>query len=208
MNGLTVNLHLLLATFYRPSGSRRKILIEKPCFPSDRYAVETHLRWHGLDPGVEILEIEPDEGQLGAVVSGAQTVGAADQDSPLTGDTGRLVDMAVQGNEWLTIFNESLNRNAAHVDVQGHVIDCSAVERGAVERRPIRRRVKKNHRPFEIAFCGEAGAPCKDLCELSLHVPRRPCIVGVVGHQGRGRRRCRWRTSSPADGRRARTLRH
>ena len=62
MNGLTVNLHLLLASFFRPSGPRRRILIERPCFPSDRFVVQTHLRWHGLDPVTDIVEIGPRDG--------------------------------------------------------------------------------------------------------------------------------------------------
>ncbi len=62
MNGLTVNLHLLLASFFQPRGSRRKILIESPCFPSDRYAVETQLRWHGLDPRECLVEVGPAPG--------------------------------------------------------------------------------------------------------------------------------------------------
>jgi len=62
MNGLTVNLHLLLASFFRPYEGRRKILIESPCFPSDRYAVETQLRWHGLEPDECLIEIGPAAG--------------------------------------------------------------------------------------------------------------------------------------------------
>jgi len=62
MNGLTVNLHLLLASFFRPCGRRRRILIERPCFPSDRFAVETHLRWHGLDPASTLVEVAPRDG--------------------------------------------------------------------------------------------------------------------------------------------------
>ena len=62
MNGLTVNLHLLLATFYRPSGARSKILIDAPCFPSDRFVVETQLRWHGLDPSEHLIEVGPEPG--------------------------------------------------------------------------------------------------------------------------------------------------
>ena len=56
MNGLSVNLHLLLASFYRPSGDRMKILVGSDCFPSDRFVVETHLRWHGIDPGAGVVE--------------------------------------------------------------------------------------------------------------------------------------------------------
>lgn len=63
MNGLTVNLHLLLASFFRPRGQRKAILIERPCFPSDRFAVETQLRWHGLDPAVHLLEVGPEDGE-------------------------------------------------------------------------------------------------------------------------------------------------
>jgi kynureninase len=62
MNGLTVNLHLLFATFFRPVGARTKILIDAPCFPSDRFVVETQLRWHGLDPAEHLLEVGPDPG--------------------------------------------------------------------------------------------------------------------------------------------------
>ncbi len=57
MNTLTVNLHLMLATFFRPRGQRNKILIERDAFSSDRYAVESQLRWHGLDPKVSLVEI-------------------------------------------------------------------------------------------------------------------------------------------------------
>lgn len=63
MNTLTVNLHLLMVTFFRPRGDRRKIVMEKHSFPSDRYAVESQLRFHGLDPVECLVEIEPDPGQ-------------------------------------------------------------------------------------------------------------------------------------------------
>ena len=48
MNGLTVNLHLLMLAFYKPEGMRRKILIEDHAFPSDRYAVRSLLRVKGV----------------------------------------------------------------------------------------------------------------------------------------------------------------
>ncbi|MCW8873409.1 MAG: kynureninase [Xanthomonadales bacterium] len=62
MNTLTVNLHLLMVSFYRPAGHRRKILIERGAFPSDRYAVESQIRFHGLDPAQCLVELEPGSG--------------------------------------------------------------------------------------------------------------------------------------------------
>jgi kynureninase len=63
MNTLTVNLHLLLASFYRPAGARTALLIERPAFPSDRYAAESQVRFHGLDPARDLIEIEPRAGE-------------------------------------------------------------------------------------------------------------------------------------------------
>jgi kynureninase len=60
MNSLTVNLHLMLASFYRPRGARRCILIERGAFPSDRHAIESHLGVHGLSAADALLEFGPD----------------------------------------------------------------------------------------------------------------------------------------------------
>lgn len=62
MNSLTVNLHLLMATFYRPSGQRRCILIDEPTFPSDMYAVQSQLRHHELEPD-RLLTVSPRPGE-------------------------------------------------------------------------------------------------------------------------------------------------
>jgi kynureninase len=63
MNQLTVNLHLLLISFYRPSGKRIKILFETKPFPSDHYAFESQARLHGLDPKDVLVEMQPREGE-------------------------------------------------------------------------------------------------------------------------------------------------
>lgn len=64
MNQLTVNLHLLLISFYRPSGKRIKILFETKPFPSDHYAFESQARLHGLDPKDVLVEMQPREGEI------------------------------------------------------------------------------------------------------------------------------------------------
>ena len=63
MNQLTVNLHLMMVSFYRPQGKRNKILCEAKAFPSDQYMLETHLRYHGLDPREVLIEVGPREGE-------------------------------------------------------------------------------------------------------------------------------------------------
>jgi len=63
MSSLTVNLHLLLAAFYRPSGARRRILIEAGAFSSDRHAVASQIAWRGLDPGEALVELSPPAGK-------------------------------------------------------------------------------------------------------------------------------------------------
>jgi len=62
MNQLTVNLHLLLTTFYRPSKKRFKIICEEKAFPSDQYAFESQVKLHGLDPTDAIIEVLPKNG--------------------------------------------------------------------------------------------------------------------------------------------------
>src|SRR3977135_1009173 len=64
MNSLTVNLHLMMATFYRPTKSRFKILMEEPAFPSDTYAIKTQIRHHGLDPKDALILASPRKGEF------------------------------------------------------------------------------------------------------------------------------------------------
>ena len=63
MNGLTVNLHLLFTTFYRPTRERYAVLMEAGAFPSDRYAVASQVREHGLDPATAIIRVAPRAGE-------------------------------------------------------------------------------------------------------------------------------------------------
>lgn len=63
MNGLTTNLHLLLVSFYRPSGKRTKILCEERPFPSDTYAFKSQVEFHGLDPNTEVIFMQPRPGE-------------------------------------------------------------------------------------------------------------------------------------------------
>jgi kynureninase len=63
MNSLTVNLHLLLVSFYKPAGDRRCVVIEKGAFPSDQYAIESQMHCHGLDPREALIELAPREGE-------------------------------------------------------------------------------------------------------------------------------------------------
>lgn len=70
MNGLTVNLHLLMISFYRPTAARHKILIEDHAFPSDHFAVESQIRQRGFDPETSLITIAPR--------AGAETLDPAD----------------------------------------------------------------------------------------------------------------------------------
>src|SRR5882762_9353539 len=64
MNSLTVNLHLMMATFYHPTKSRFKILMEDPAFPSDTYAIKTQIIHHGLDPKDALILASPRKGEF------------------------------------------------------------------------------------------------------------------------------------------------
>jgi kynureninase len=64
MNQLTVNLHLMMASFYRPSKERFKIITEVGAFSSDQYALESQLKFHGFDPNEALIELKPREGEF------------------------------------------------------------------------------------------------------------------------------------------------
>ena len=63
MNSLTVNLHMMLVSFYRPTGDRYKVVIEKGAFPSDQYAIKSQIKFHGYDPSNSLVELAPRSGE-------------------------------------------------------------------------------------------------------------------------------------------------
>src|ERR1700737_1053548 len=63
MNSLTVNLHLMMVSFYRPTQQRHKIVVEHGAFPSDQYAVQSQIHFHGFDPHTSLIELTPRSGE-------------------------------------------------------------------------------------------------------------------------------------------------
>jgi kynureninase len=63
MNSLTVNLHLMMVSFYSPTPARHKILVERGAFPSDQYAVKSQIKFHGFDPESALIELTPRSGE-------------------------------------------------------------------------------------------------------------------------------------------------
>jgi kynureninase len=94
MNSLSVNLHLLLASFYRPTAARHRILIEAGAFPSDRYIAAAQIRWHGYDPATALLELAPRAGE--------QTLRPEDIDAQIESEAGRLALVLWPGVQYRT----------------------------------------------------------------------------------------------------------
>ncbi len=94
MNGLSVNLHLLMVGFYRPTRERHAILIERGAFPSDRHAVESQIRFHGFDPAHCLIELDADE--PGGTISDAAVIDAIGRHGP------RLALVLMPGVQYLT----------------------------------------------------------------------------------------------------------
>jgi kynureninase len=89
MNSLTVNLHLMMVSFYRPTTTRYRILIEENAFPSDRYAVESQARYHGRDPDDAILVMRPRAGE--------DLLRSEDIEALLASDAGKTIALVLMG---------------------------------------------------------------------------------------------------------------
>jgi kynureninase len=108
MNSLTVNLHLLLASFFRPEHEQCRILIERRAFPSDRYAVQSQLAINGLDPVDDLVELASEPGRLDADAL----------DAALDAERGRVALVLLPGIQYLT--GEAVDLAACAATAQKH----------------------------------------------------------------------------------------
>jgi kynureninase len=88
MNSLTANLHLMMVSFYRPTPARNKIVIESSAFPSDQYAVQSQIAFHGHDPAESLIEIAPRPGDA--------TIGTEDIEKLIT-EKGEQIALILLG---------------------------------------------------------------------------------------------------------------
>ncbi len=94
MNSLTVNLHLMMVSFFRPDATRNTVLIESSAFPSDRYAVVSQLEFHGLEPERHLIEIQPRPGE--------RTLRSDDMIERIEREGSRLSLVLLPGVQYLT----------------------------------------------------------------------------------------------------------
>ncbi|MGH8170826.1 MAG: kynureninase, partial [Steroidobacteraceae bacterium] len=113
MSSLTVNLHLMLAAFYRPSGDRRRIVIEAGAFSSDRHAVASQIAWRGLDPRETLIELLP--------AAGAETIPEDSSESDLEEHGAEVALVLWPGVQYRTGQAFDLGRIASVVHRAGAV---------------------------------------------------------------------------------------
>ncbi|NRB70421.1 MAG: kynureninase [Xanthomonadales bacterium] len=114
MNALTVNLHLLMVSFFQPAGARNRIVIERQPFPSDRYAVESQLRYHGLNPDECLIELGAD--------SDERLVGEAELEAYLAAEGDRVALVLWPGVQYATGQRYDLARVAQAAQAAGAMV--------------------------------------------------------------------------------------
>lgn len=130
MNSLTVNLHLLMVSFYRPQPKRFKIICEAKAFPSDQYALESQVRFHGYRPEEAIIEIAPREGEdlireediLSAIAENGEEL-ALVMFGGVNYYTGQVFDMKAiteAGHQVSAVVGFDLAHGAGNIPVQLH----------------------------------------------------------------------------------------
>ncbi len=116
MNSLTVNLHLMMATFYQPTPGRHQILMDGPVFPSDLYAVQSQIRQHGFDPAEALLILQPRAGE--------SLIRSEDADAVLA-ERGREIALVLwSGVNFFTGQCFDLSRLTAAARAQGCLVGC------------------------------------------------------------------------------------
>ncbi len=114
MNSLTVNLHLMMVSFYRPTPGRYKILIEEPCFPSDLYAVKSQLRAHGYNPDAALVVVRPRPGE--------HTIHEDDIETILEREGEQIVLVLIGGVNFVTGQRFDMKRITAAGQARGCIV--------------------------------------------------------------------------------------
>ena len=114
LNALTVNIHMLLASFFRPEGRRTRILADGPLFPSDRHALTSHLLHRGLDPSVELVVVEP--------AGASATVPTADLEAAIQWHAGELALVFLSGVNFATGQAHEIERLTAAGRAAGAIV--------------------------------------------------------------------------------------
>ena len=119
MNSLTVNLHLLMASFYRPTRERFRIVLDGPSFPSDVYAVKSQLRFHGYDPDEALVWVRPRDGE--------HTIREEDVEALLAREGAGIALMLMAGVNFVTGQWYDIERLTRAAHAQGCVVgwDCA-----------------------------------------------------------------------------------
>jgi kynureninase len=114
LNTLTVNIHLLLASFFRPAGRRRRILTDAPLFPSDRHALNSHLAQRGLDPASELIVVGPRSGEA--------TVRTSDLEAAIADHAADLALVFLDGVNFATGQLQEIERLTAAGHAAGAIV--------------------------------------------------------------------------------------